>query len=136
MQPYSAREDPNLLSGIFKYHLETGYSKWHQQTALIHHDRFKASVNQLCIDCFTLDFLHAQSDVTGGCECMCICAWLLCLLCYCYQTLCALPIGERSLLHKSLQHVYASTVYASVCNVYASVAKQIYLCPYRLPACW
>ena len=30
----------------------------------------------------------------------------------------ALPVGEKSLLRKSLQHVYASIVYASVCSVY------------------
>ena len=31
MHLYSAREDPNLQTEIFKYHPETGYSKWHQK---------------------------------------------------------------------------------------------------------
>ena len=31
MQLHSAREGPNLLPDIVKYHLEDGYSKWHQK---------------------------------------------------------------------------------------------------------
>ena len=80
MQLHSAREGPNLLPDIVKYNLEAGYSKWHQKTALTHCDRF---LNQLCIDCFAPHFLREESDATNGCECMSICAWLLCLLHYC-----------------------------------------------------
>ena len=53
------------------------------KTALIHHDRFQVSVNQLCIDHFTPDFLREQSSAAGGYECMSIRAQLLHLLRYC-----------------------------------------------------
>ena len=52
------REGLTLLPDNLKYHLEAGYSKWHQK-----------SVNELCIDCFTPGFLRAQSHGIVGCEC-------------------------------------------------------------------
>ena len=47
---------------ILKLSMSPGYSKWHHKTALIHNNRFFASVNQLCIDCFIPDFLREQSN--------------------------------------------------------------------------
>ena len=48
----------NLLLDIFKYHLEAGFSKWHQNIALTHVLDIHKST---CINHLTWNFLHAQS---------------------------------------------------------------------------
>ena len=77
-----------------------------QEKILIHHDRFYVFV----------DILRAQSNVTSGCQCMSICAWLLCLLCYCCQNHCIC--------------IRLPCAYICICF------KIIYMCPYGLSACW
>ena len=122
MLPYSAK-GYNLIPDITRTLATANCTKKktknkQKKTALTHHDRFQAFVNQLSIDLFTPDFLHAQTDAASHCEGKSICAWPLCLLRYCCQSRQALPTCQNfcsTNLHKHLQYAYPSVARNIIC---------------------